>query len=56
MTDFKGQKRVKFLNYSGEYDCQKDRKEKEKKRAREGEEKTRFLNKGPSKLFKVENG
>ena len=32
MTDFKGQKRVKFLNYSGEYDCQKDRKEKEKKR------------------------
>lgn len=31
-------------------------KEKEKKRAREGEEKTRFLNKGPSKLFKVENG
>lgn len=31
-------------------------KEKEKKRAREEEEKTRFLNKGPSKLFKVENG
>lgn len=34
MTDFKGQKRVKFLNYNGEYDCQKDRKEKEKKMKR----------------------
>lgn len=34
MTDFKGQKRVKFINYNGGYDCQKDSKEKEKKMKR----------------------